>query len=306
MYYLSRGGAGGRMSDHLDQLARAIDFIEGSLDRPFALAPAAREAGMSAFHFSRVFHSITGESVSEYARKRRLTRAASLLLGSSLPVIDVALSCGFESQEAFTRAFKRWYGAPPARFRRRGLPYMLRDRPPLAREDLAGLVAGEVALEPRLEERRDSLFIGVACDNSARKNDIPRAWRSLLRRMAEIAAPLDRSTYGIYRYDFAEDAARIGEDFPFRYLAALEASPAERVSAPSGMEIWAVGAARHAVFEHRGPLRKLGATYRYIYKTWFPRQGSGLAAAPFFERRAPDYPGDREDAVTEIWIPMEG
>lgn len=294
------------MADHIDQLARAVAYVESTLDRPFSLAEASREAGMSAFHFSRVFHCVTGEPVSEYARKRRLTRAADMLLSTQESIIEIALSCGFESQEAFTRAFRRWYGTPPARFRKRSLPYMLKDTPALDRAALESLIAGDATLDPRIEERGDRLFAGVACENSGRRIRIPANWGTFLRRMGEIMGVADRSTYGIYRYDFSADPLSIGEDFPFRYLSAFELAGDKRAEAPRGMEIWPVAASRYAVFVHRGLLRDIGRTYRYVYKTWFPRRAERFAMAPMLERRAPDYPGDGPEAETEIWIPLAG
>jgi predicted transcriptional regulator YdeE len=262
--------------DHIEELLRAVGYIEAHLDGPFRLAETAREAGMSAFHFSRVF--------------------------------------------------RRWYGVPPARFRRQALPYMLRDTPPLTRTELEALTRGDLGLEPRFEARRGTSFVGLSCVNSAGRNRIPRLWSSFLPRMDEVEAAMDRSTYGIYIYDFEAPAASIGEDFTFRYLAAMELAPscggpagapagagaardaicdAARPSrGPSDMETFHIEAADYAVFEHRGLLRNLGSTYRYIYKTWFPRQGAAFAQAPFFERRKPDYPGDRPGALTEIWIPL--
>jgi AraC family transcriptional regulator len=294
------------MPDYLDRMERAVAYVESTLDRPFSLAAAAREAGMSAFHFSRTFRCATGENVSEYARKRRLTVAADMLLATEAGTLDVALACGFESQAAFTRAFKRWYGTPPARFRKRSIPYMLKDTPPLDRAALASLLSGEATMEPRIEERGESFFVGAACDNTGRRVGIPGNWAAFLRRMGEIEGAGDRSTYGIYRYDFSAEPSSVGEDFPFRYLSALEVPRSDRVEAPAGMEIWPIAAARYAVFAHRGLLRDLGRTYRYIYKTWFPRSSESFALAPMLERRAPDYPGDLPGAETEIWIPIEG
>jgi AraC family transcriptional regulator len=235
------------MPDYLDRMERAVAYVESTLDRPFSLSEVAREAGMSAFHFSRTFRCATGENVSEYARKRRLTRAA-----------------------------------------------------------LASLLSGEATMVPRIEERGEANFVGVACDNTERRVRIPGNWSAFLRRMGEIEGAGDRSTYGIYRYDFSAEPSSVDEDFPFRYLSALEVPPSDRVEAPAGMEIWPIAAARYAVFAHRGLLRDLGLTYRYIYKTWFPRSSERFALAPMLERRAPDYPGDAPGAETEIWIPLEG
>lgn len=296
------------MADHIDQLERAIGYIEANLDKAFDLSAAAREAGMSSFHFSRVFRSVTGEPASAYARKRRLTRAADRLVGGSEAIVDIALSSGFDSQEAFTRAFGAWYGVSPARFRRRALPYMLKDTPPLSRLILESLVAGEVSLEARFEDKGRFSVVGVACENSSRGIGIPRAWGLFLGRRGEVEGLSARATVGLYDYDYSAAADSIGEDFPFRYLAGAEVD-AETESdgaeaLPKGMEAWSVAAASYAVFTHRGLLRDLGRSYRYIYKTWFPRQSLDFAAAPFFERRAPDYPGDRPDAATELWIPI--
>jgi len=292
------------MTDHLDRLQRALDYVERNLDGPVSLGEAAREACMSAFHFSRTFHATVGEPLFDYVRGRRLTRGAALLLESDRSVLDVALSSGFDSQEAFTRAFSRQYRLPPARFRRRGRPVMLRDIPPLNRLGLEALAAGDVTLQPRIVERPGSVYVGIACANTASSNRIPQAWGAFLPRMAELPSPTDGSTYGIYRYDFTADEADIGGDFPFEYMAAGETSSAAPAALPHDMTAWQVPGGRYAVFEHRGLLRDLGNTYRYVHKTWIARAPFRLEEAPFFERHRPDYPGDRREAVTEIWIPI--
>ena len=181
---------------------------------------------------------------------------------------------------------------------------MLTDLPPLTRSQLEALASGEVSMEPRLAERELGYVTGVPCSNSSRANRIGRAWGTFLPRLGELESA-DGSTYGIYRYDFSAEGASIGEDFPFEYLAGagLEGRSG-RFSAPRGMAVWPLPAGRYAVFTHRGLLRDLGATYRYVYKTWFPRSGAEYARAPFFERRGPDYPGDVPGAETEIWIPL--
>lgn len=292
------------MADYIVRLSRALDYIEASLGTSFSLGEVAREAGMSAFHFSRTFHAITGEPVSDYVRKRRLTKAAALLRETDTGVLDIALEVGFEGQAAFSRAFARRYGLPPARFRRSGASGMLADLAPLSRAQLESLASGEISMEPRFAERPGGLFVGVSSSNTARGNGIPRSWRLFLPRLGELGA-VDGATYGIYRYDFSAEDEAIGEDFPFEYLAGAElAAGGGRYCAPRGMTIWPLPAARYAVFVHRGLLRNLGSTYRYVYKTWFPRSGAEYARAPFFERRSADYPGDLPLAETEIWIPL--
>ena len=75
-------------------------------------------SGFSVFHFQRLFQAITGFTVLEYLRRRRLTEAASTLRNTAQGVLEIALSYGYQSQEAFTRAFDAHFGVTPARFRK--------------------------------------------------------------------------------------------------------------------------------------------------------------------------------------------
>ena len=83
-------------SDSSQSVARALKFIESRLDQLLTVREIAKEAGLSSFYFQRVFVASLGESVTDYIRRRRLERAATLL--TSMPnqtIIDIALECGF-------------------------------------------------------------------------------------------------------------------------------------------------------------------------------------------------------------------
>ncbi|WP_369902018.1 helix-turn-helix domain-containing protein [Bacillus manliponensis] len=96
----------------------AIDWIEEHLHEEICADDIAHIAGFSKYHFHRIFQNTVGMSVSEYTRMRRLTNAATVLLHTEERILDIALYLQFESQEAFTRAFKKMYRLPPGQFRR--------------------------------------------------------------------------------------------------------------------------------------------------------------------------------------------
>src|SRR5258706_15757473 len=98
----------------------ACDCIEANPTAGFSTAEIAREAGLSPWHFQRVFRGMVGDAVKEYVRRRRLTAAARALGASGRRILDLALDYQFESQEAFSRAFKAQFGATPGRFRKTG------------------------------------------------------------------------------------------------------------------------------------------------------------------------------------------
>ncbi|RIX60392.1 AraC family transcriptional regulator [Paenibacillus nanensis] len=105
------------MSYH-PQLVQALHFVETNLEEELTLESVAAAAGFSMYHFHRIFLSQIGMSVADYIRSRRLATASALLIYSEENIISIAFRCRFESQEAFTRAFKKEFGMPPGRYRK--------------------------------------------------------------------------------------------------------------------------------------------------------------------------------------------
>ncbi len=109
---------GGRIHLSPVRLAKVMDYIESTLDREIHLTDLATIAGLSPFHFSRVFKLETGETPYHFVGMRRLERARLMLLSSDMPLAELALSCGFASQSHFTAAFSKAMGVSPGRYRR--------------------------------------------------------------------------------------------------------------------------------------------------------------------------------------------
>ena len=95
-------------------LNQAIDYLEEHLTGEISGTEAASHVGLSAFHFQRAFSLMTGLTVSEYLRSRRLSLAGQDLLRGA-KVLDTALKYGYETPESFSKAFQRFHGAAPSR-----------------------------------------------------------------------------------------------------------------------------------------------------------------------------------------------
>ncbi len=102
---------------HNKEIQAAINYIEMNLGEELSLAEIANVVGFSKFYFHRMFQSEIGIPIYEYIRKRRLANAAQLLITTNIAIIEIAVNFRFESQEAFTRAFKSIYQLPPGRYR---------------------------------------------------------------------------------------------------------------------------------------------------------------------------------------------
>lgn len=104
--------------DHEKAIQRSLSFIEQNLTNELHLNLLAKHAGYSIFHFQRIFRKIIGKSIAEYIRERRMTQSARELITTDQRVIDIAMTYRFNSQESFTRAFKKVYDMTPGDYRK--------------------------------------------------------------------------------------------------------------------------------------------------------------------------------------------
>jgi AraC-like DNA-binding protein len=103
-----------------ESLERALFLLERDLENPPTLEMLAQEVGCGPFHLSRLFGKITGKTMPEFLRQKRMERAALMLRTTRQSVSEIALAVGYESFSAFTRAFVREVGATPTNFRSHG------------------------------------------------------------------------------------------------------------------------------------------------------------------------------------------
>src|SRR5689334_23894861 len=96
-----------------------VEHVAQHLDEALALDALAARACLSPFHFHRVFRGMVGETPTELGRRLRLERAAWRLLHTDQPVTVLAFDAGYETHEAFSRAFRTSYAESPSTFRRR-------------------------------------------------------------------------------------------------------------------------------------------------------------------------------------------
>ena len=100
--------------DWISGIQRAIDYTEEHLTENINMEEAAKAAASSLFHFQRIFSMLTGFTLGDFIRMRRLSLAAQELCKSRSRIIDTALKYGYDSPESFTRAFTRFHGITPS------------------------------------------------------------------------------------------------------------------------------------------------------------------------------------------------
>lgn len=105
----------------IDSFNQVLEYIENNLTTDLPLEKLASIAAISKFHLHRLFKDITGEPLSEYIKRRRLSYAAFQLVETSKKVEDIGFEINYKSIEAFTRAFKKQFMYPPAEYRKRNM-----------------------------------------------------------------------------------------------------------------------------------------------------------------------------------------
>jgi AraC family transcriptional regulator len=99
---------------------RTVVEIERSLDDPPGFRELADRAHLSPYHFHRIFRAMIGESPKEFVRRLRLERSAHRLRGTARSITDIAVEAGYESPQAFAKAFQAEYEATPSAYRADG------------------------------------------------------------------------------------------------------------------------------------------------------------------------------------------
>lgn len=109
------------MDSHKEIVKQIIDYMEINLDKDLDLEKIAEKIGYSRFHLNRIFTEETGLTIYKYLQTRRLTLAAEKLVKTDQAITQIAYEAGYNSQQAFSLAFKQIYQYPPKVYRQMGI-----------------------------------------------------------------------------------------------------------------------------------------------------------------------------------------
>jgi AraC family transcriptional regulator len=99
------------------RLKRVVEYVDTNLSNKVSLLDLAAVAGLSRMHFASQFRGATGLRPHDFLLRRRIRRSEELLRNSTMPIVEIALSVGFQTQAHFTTVFKRYVGCTPRQWR---------------------------------------------------------------------------------------------------------------------------------------------------------------------------------------------
>ncbi len=286
-------------TDYQERILRTLVYIQAHLDDDLDLDDLARIACFSPYHFHRVFRGLVGEPVQEHVRRLRLERAAHCLKLHDRPVTDLAFEAGYDSHEAFTRAFHAMFGIPPSQFRaaHQGAP----DSPSGVHYDDASRYHPPDYGDPppvevkTLEPQRIAFVRHIGPYQG-----VGAAWGKLCAWAGPrgLLGPATRFIGICY------DDPQITPPEKIRYDAAIAIGRPVQPEGEIGVTELAGG--DYAVATHRGPYETLSRTYQLLLGAWLPQSGRDLRDAPCFEAylNSPQS-ASPEDLLTAIHVPIE-
>ena len=271
-------------------LNQTIAYIEEHLTDEIDYEALARLACCSAYHYQRMFAYMAGVPLSEYIRRRRMSRAA-VDLQSGEKVIDVSLKYGYQSPTAFNRAFQSVHGIAPSAVREEGAA--VKSFPPLR---FTIMVKGTEELEYRIEKRDAFRIVGISAplDKDLEKNFavVPQMWGKAASdgTIPRLAALMDGQPAGLL------GVSACGDEEDWRYFIAVSSAQ------PAGdFEEYTIPAATWAVFPGQGTNLSLQDLERRVVTEWLPTSGYEYGSAPDVEVYLNP---DPNNASYEVWIPV--
>ena len=280
----------------LRKLSQAIDYIEDNLAGDISYDEAAKIACCSTYYFQRMFSYVAGIPLSDYIRRRRMTKAAFELQVSEAKVMEIGLKYGYDSPTSFNRAFQGVHGVSPTAARRPGT--ILNAYP---RISFSISVTGVESMRYRIETKDPIRIVG---DRVALKEDVeqnfkiaPRFWSKTLNSdlFPKICSLSNEKPYGILGVSVYENPEQI-----YYYIAT-----ATDKAVPENLFEYEIPAATWVVFEGDGYFEEsIQTIFRRFLTEWLPFSGYKYAELPDIEVYPISNP-PLNVGHSEVWIAIK-
>ncbi len=301
-------------TEYEGRMHRVLAYIDQHLEQPLDLNTLAEVAHFSPFHFHRLFAAWMGETLGEYLRRRRIEVAAMRLAAQPRTrILDMALSVGFRSAEAFARAFKNRFGCSPTAWRTQQFVQHHANSNP-------GQVNSKISQAPTIFSAEHEIFRNADRKNFMNVKLIDRqpvtvAYLRHLGAYGEPVADFWQNTYKPWavmnklggdhaRYGISYDDPSITAADQCRYDACAEVA-ADFVASGGALKTTLPGG-RYAMLRFKGTVKQVGEAWVALLRDWLPSSGLQLDARPCFEYypRGAAYDCAAGEFECEICIPV--
>jgi AraC family transcriptional regulator len=292
------------LESYMERLLKVLVHIQNHLDEELSLGELAAVAHFSPYHFHRIFRGMVGESVREHVRRLRLERAALRLKHGREPVTGVAFDAGYESHEAFTRAFTVLFRVPPSVYRRNNRSLSLPPVPSGVHYAPNGAVAalhpyvGGEPMDVRVETLQAKRVAFIRHTGPYR--EVGSTFGRLFAWAGQRGYLSPQSVF----LGLAHDDPDVTPPEKLRYDACMVVD--EQFAGEGEVGVQEIAGGDYAVTVHRGPYYRVAETIARLCGEWAPRSGREIRSMPTFGIFLNDPSGTApEELLTEICLPLE-
>lgn len=289
--------------DYRRRIARVIEAILVEPGARHTLESLAAVAHLSPYHFHRIYRALTGESVVETVQRLRLAQAAQRLTDAAALVTTVAHDAGYNSPQAFARAFRGFTGVTPSEFKARQKRLAAPSKARRTSEPCgAAVTESRMSVLPSVELAEIAPIDLMCLRHDGPIATIGQTYRSLMDMLHCEGNPTKGQRVGICLHDPALSGG-------FQYYAGIVVTP-PRVPRAAEREGEAIEALRvegglYAVHRLIGPYALIAPTFRALYGGWLPQSGYAHDDRPGLEvYRNLMVAGLQHACVTDLMIPI--
>lgn len=284
----------------LKSMNEALDYIELHLNDEIDNNELERITGTSIYHFRRMFSFLSGMSLGEYIRNRKLSNATFDLLHGGMSVTETAFKYGYESVDGFSRAFREWSGISPSEVKKKN---MLKAFPKLS---FQLTIQGGINMDYRIEKKESFKIVGV-------KRRVPIQFEGENQEIIKLAksiTPEQREKLRSYANMEPKQVVNVSYNFDdgrMEEKGSLDHMIGFLTTKESGFDefdVVEVSALTWAIFSSKGEFPKvMQETWGKIVSEWLPSSDYELVEAPEIS-----FTGDLSDGnnvYSEIWIAVK-
>ncbi|WP_099157681.1 AraC family transcriptional regulator [Virgibacillus ndiopensis] len=284
----------------LKSMNEALDYIESQLYDEVDYKELERITGTSVYHFRRMFSFLSGMSLGEYIRNRKLSNATFDLLHQGMSVTETAFKYGYESVDGFSRAFREWSGISPSEVKKTN---MLKAFPKLS---FQLTIQGGINMEYRIEKKEPFKIVGVKkrvpIQFEGENQEIIKLAKSITpeqRKKLHTFANMEPNQVVNASYNL--DDGCMEEKGSLDHMIGFLTTKEEDFD---GFEVVEVPALTWAIFSSKGEFPKvMQETWAKMASEWLPSSDYELVEAPniSFTRDL----SDRNNVYSEIWVAVK-
>lgn len=284
----------------LKDMNEALQYIEEHLDGDIDFRELAEIAGVSEYHFRKLFSYLSGMALSVYIRNRRLSQAAIDLQQGEERVLDVAVKYGYDSADGFSRAFREWSGLSPSEVKNSKALKLF------PRLTFQLTIQGGMDMDYSIIEKEAFNLVGikkrVPIVFEGQNPEIMKMAQSItVSQREELAAMRNTDVKTVVNASFNFDEGRSAEEGELDHFIGSITTLKQDFGA---YDVLKVTAGSWAIFKMEGPFPEtLQNTWAKIFSEWLPSSGYELVEGPEIS-----FNGDMADfsrVYSEIWIPVK-